>query len=131
MLCDHTLQQNHVPMFMQIGQGTYSSVYRGRDLTTDKTVAMKLVRFSSMDPDSVRFMAREICMLRRLDHVNVMKLEALVISRISGSVYLVFEYMEHDLAGLVASLEVKFTEAQVCTRNMAYISFSTFSPLIV
>ncbi|KAG6422129.1 hypothetical protein SASPL_118692 [Salvia splendens] len=95
----------------KIGQGTYSSVYRGRDLTTDKIVAMKLVRFSNMDPDSVRFMAREICMLRRLDHVNVMKLEALVISRIS--VYLVFEYMEHDLAGLVASLEVKFTEAQI------------------
>ncbi|XP_047946666.1 probable serine/threonine-protein kinase At1g09600 [Salvia hispanica] len=97
----------------RIGQGTYSTVYRGRDLTTNKIVAMKLVRFSNMDPDSVRFMAREICMLRRLDHVNVMKLEALVISRISGSVYLVFEYMEHDLAGLVASLEVKFTEAQI------------------
>ncbi|KAH6780457.1 Protein kinase superfamily protein [Perilla frutescens var. hirtella] len=97
----------------KIGQGTYSSVYRARDLTTDKIVAMKLVRFSNMDPDSVRFMAREICILRRLDHTNVIKLEALVTSRISGSLYLVFEYMEHDLAGLLASPEVKFTEAQI------------------
>lgn len=105
---------------MQIGQGTYSSVYRARDLTTHKVVAMKLVRFSNMDPDSVRFMAREICILRRLDHRNVIKLEALVTSRISGSLYLVFEYMEHDLAGLLASPEVKFTEPQVCMCTHTY-----------
>ncbi|KAL8467345.1 hypothetical protein ACS0TY_036171 [Phlomoides rotata] len=92
---------------------TYSSVYKARDLATDKIVAMKKVRFVNMDPESVRFMAREICILRRLDHPNVMKLEGLVTSRISGSLYLVFEYMVHDLAGLVASPKVKFTEPHV------------------
>ncbi|KAG8392008.1 hypothetical protein BUALT_Bualt01G0246900 [Buddleja alternifolia] len=97
----------------KIGQGTYSSVYRARDLTSEKIVAMKKVRFVNMDPESVRFMAREICILRRLDHPNVMKLEALVTSKISGSLYLVFEYMEHDLAGLLASPKVKFTESQI------------------
>lgn len=97
----------------KIGQGTYSSVYKARDLTTNKIVAMKKVRFVNMDPESVRFMAREICVLRKLDHPNVMKLEALVTSRISGSLYLVFEYMEHDLAGLAASPGVTFTEPQV------------------
>lgn len=98
---------------MQIGQGTYSSVYKARDLKTNKIVAMKKVRFVNMDPESVRFMAREISILRKLDHPNVMKLESLVTSRISGSLYLVFEYMEHDLAGLAAAPRVKFTEAQV------------------
>lgn len=98
---------------MQIGQGTYSSVYKARDLKTDKIVAMKKVRFIQMDPESVRFMAREIGILRRLDHPNVMRLEAIVISSVSGSLYLVFEYMEHDLAGLLASSKVKFTEPQV------------------
>ncbi|XP_055835899.1 probable serine/threonine-protein kinase At1g09600 [Solanum dulcamara] len=97
----------------KIGQGTYSSVYKARDLKTNKIVAMKKVRFVNMDPESVRFMAREICILRKLDHPNVMKLEALVTSRISGSLYLVFEYMEHDLAGLAAAPRVKFTEAQI------------------
>ncbi|OIT27498.1 PREDICTED: probable serine/threonine-protein kinase At1g09600 isoform X1 [Nicotiana attenuata] len=97
----------------KIGQGTYSSVYKARDLKTNKIVAMKKVRFVNMDPESVRFMAREISILRRLDHPNVMKLEALVTSRISGSLYLVFEYMEHDLAGLAAAPRVKFTEAQI------------------
>ncbi|KAK3027688.1 hypothetical protein RJ639_041398 [Escallonia herrerae] len=97
----------------KIGQGTYSSVYKARDLHTGNTVAMKKVRFVNMDPESVRFMAREICILRRLEHPNVMKLEALVTSRMSGSLYLVFEYMEHDLAGLSASPRIKFTEPQI------------------
>ncbi|KAL5704094.1 [pyruvate dehydrogenase (acetyl-transferring)] kinase [Ranunculus cassubicifolius] len=97
----------------KIGQGTYSNVYRARDLETGKIVALKKVRFVNMDPESVRFMAREIHILRRLDHPNVIKLEGLVTSRMSGSLYLVFEYMEHDLAGLAASPDIKFTEAQI------------------
>lgn len=105
---------------MQIGQGTYSSVYRARDLESNKIVALKKVRFANMDPESVRFMAREILIQRRLDHPNVMKLESLITSRSSGSLYLVFEYMEHDLAGLAARPEIKFTEAQVPTFTVLY-----------
>jgi serine/threonine protein kinase len=97
----------------QIGQGTYSSVYKARDLENGKIVALKKVRFANMDPESVRFMAREIHILRRLDHPNVIKLEGLVTSRMSSSLYLVFEYMEHDLAGLAATPGLKFTEPQV------------------
>jgi serine/threonine protein kinase len=66
-----------------------------------------------MDPESVRFMAREIHILRRLDHPNVIKLEGIVTSRMSHSLYLVFQYMEHDLAGLAAVPGIKFTESQV------------------
>ncbi|KAL1358361.1 hypothetical protein AAHE18_04G026800 [Arachis hypogaea] len=98
--------------FDKIGQGTYSSVYRARDLETNKIVALKKVRFATMDPESVRFMAREILLLRRLDHPNVMKLEGMITSRVSGSLYLIFDYMEHDLAGLAAIPGIKFSEAQ-------------------
>ncbi|XP_059649391.1 probable serine/threonine-protein kinase At1g54610 [Cornus florida] len=97
----------------KIGQGTYSNVYKARDTVTGKIVALKKVRFDNLEPESVRFMAREIIILRRLDHPNVIKLEGLVTSRMSCSLYLVFEYMEHDLAGLAASPEIKFTEPQV------------------
>uniref|UniRef100_A0A6N2NM79 Protein kinase domain-containing protein n=1 Tax=Salix viminalis TaxID=40686 RepID=A0A6N2NM79_SALVM len=97
----------------KIGQGTYSNVYRARDLDQKKIVALKKVRFDNLEPESVRFMAREIHILRRLDHPNVIKLEGLVTSRMSCSLYLVFEYMEHDLAGLAAHPGLKFTEAQV------------------
>ncbi|KAK7257205.1 hypothetical protein RIF29_31009 [Crotalaria pallida] len=97
----------------KIGQGTYSNVYRARDLEQNKVVALKKVRFDNLEPESVRFMAREIHVLRRLDHPNVIKLEGLVTSRMSCSLYLVFEYMEHDLAELASHRGPKFTEAQV------------------
>ncbi|XP_068318219.1 probable serine/threonine-protein kinase At1g54610 [Pyrus communis] len=97
----------------KIGSGTYSNVYKAKDVLTGKIVALKKVRFDNLEPESVRFMAREILILQRLDHVNVVKLEGLVTSRMSCSLYLVFEYMEHDLAGLAASPEIKFTEPQV------------------
>uniref|UniRef100_A0AA96NPG0 [RNA-polymerase]-subunit kinase n=1 Tax=Phyllostachys edulis TaxID=38705 RepID=A0AA96NPG0_PHYED len=97
----------------KIGQGTYSNVYKARDLESGKIVALKRVRFVNMDPESVRFMAREIHMLRRLDHPNVIRLEGIVTSRLSHSIYLVFEYMEHDLAGLAAIPGLRFTEPQV------------------
>lgn len=76
-------------------------------------MAVKKVRFDSFQPESVKFMAREIRILRRLDHPNVMKLEGIITSKLSSHIYLVFEYMEHDLAGLVSCPEIKFTDSQV------------------
>ncbi|KAA8542075.1 hypothetical protein F0562_023227 [Nyssa sinensis] len=97
----------------KIGQGTYSNVYKARDLITGKIVALKKVRLDNIEPENVKFMAREILVLRKLNHPNVIKLEGLVTSRMSSSLYLVFEYMEHDLAGLAAIQGAKFTEPQV------------------
>ncbi|XP_078445584.1 putative serine/threonine-protein kinase At1g54610 isoform X2 [Wolffia australiana] len=97
----------------KIGQGTYSNVYKARDTLNGKIVALKKVRFDNSERESVRFMAREILILRRLNHPNVVKLQGLVTSRMSCSLYLVFEYMEHDLAGLAATPGIKFSEPQV------------------
>ncbi|CAH8259388.1 unnamed protein product [Arabidopsis lyrata] len=97
----------------KIGSGTYSNVYKAKDLLTGNIVALKKVRCDVNERESLRFMAREILILRRLDHPNVIKLEGLVTSRMSSSLYLVFRYMHHDLAGLVASPDIKFTEQQV------------------
>ncbi|XP_019453877.1 PREDICTED: probable serine/threonine-protein kinase At1g54610 [Lupinus angustifolius] len=97
----------------KIGQGTYSTVYKAHDLTNQKIVALKRVRFDNLDPESVKFMAREIHVLRRLDHPNIIKLEGLITSSTSHSLYLVFEYMEHDLTGLASNPAIKFSEPQL------------------
>lgn len=100
-------------VILQIGQGTYSSVYKARDVVNNKFVALKKVRFDNLDLESVKFMSREILVLRRLDHPNIIKLEGLITSRTSCSLYLIFEYMEHDLTGLASCPGIKFTEPQV------------------
>ncbi|KAL9671286.1 hypothetical protein QQ045_008854 [Rhodiola kirilowii] len=49
----------------KIGQGTYSEVYKAQDASNVKIVALKRVCFDNKDPESVKFMAREIILLRR------------------------------------------------------------------
>lgn len=95
-------------------------MYKARDLITGKIVALKKVRFDNLEPESVKFMAREILVLKKLNHPNVIKLQGLVTSRMSSSLYLVFEYMDHDLSGLAAVQGTKFTEPQVT--SFSYIS---------
>ncbi|KAE9590337.1 putative protein-serine/threonine kinase CMGC-CDK-CRK7-CDK9 family [Lupinus albus] len=97
----------------KIGQGTYSSVFQAREVESGRMFALKKVRFDNLQPESIRFMAREITILRRLDHPNIMKLEGIITSRQSNSIYLVFEYMEHDLAGLVSRPDIMFTDSQI------------------
>lgn len=105
-------------------------MYKARDTLTGQIVALKKVRFDNLEPESVRFMAREILILRRLDHPNVVKLEGLVTSRMSCSLYLLFKYMEHDLAGLAASPTIKFTQAQVSFSN-CYLARACFISAMV
>lgn len=88
-------------------------MYKARDTISGRIVALKKVSFDFQEPESVKFMAREILILRRLDHPNVVKLEGLVTTRMNPSLYLIFEYMEHDLTGICSLPGVKFTEPEV------------------
>ena len=97
----------------KVGQGTYSNLYKARDRDTGKIVALKKVKFDTSEPESVKFMAREIMMLQKLDHPNVVKLEGLATSRMQYSLYLVFEFMQSDLSRIITRPEGRLTEPQV------------------
>jgi cyclin-dependent kinase 12/13 len=62
---------------------------------------------------------REIKILKELNHKNIIKLKEIVTSKGTegdpvkkGSIYLVFEFMDHDLAGLLDSPNLKAPNAQ-------------------
>ncbi|WCJ31712.1 Cyclin-dependent kinase C-2 C [Euphorbia peplus] len=97
----------------KIGQGTYSNVYKARDRDTGKIVALKKVRFDTSEPESIKFMAREILMLQKLDHPNIIKLEGLATSRMQYSLYLVFDFMLTDLTRVISRPGQRLTEPQV------------------
>ncbi|PWA49893.1 protein kinase-like domain-containing protein [Artemisia annua] len=97
----------------KIGHGTYSNVYKARDRDTGKIVALKKVRFDTSEPESVKFMAREIIILQKLDHPNIIKLEGLATSRMQYSLYLVFDYMQSDLTRIISRPEGRLSEPQV------------------
>uniref|UniRef100_A0A2K2ADS0 Protein kinase domain-containing protein n=1 Tax=Populus trichocarpa TaxID=3694 RepID=A0A2K2ADS0_POPTR len=90
-----------------------SNVYKARDRDTGKIVALKKVRFDTSEPESVKFMAREIMMLQKLDHLNVIKLEGVATSRMQYSLYLVFDFMQSNLTRIVSRPGERLTEPQV------------------
>jgi len=100
-------------LVMQIGRGTYSNVYKAREKGTGKIVALKKVRFDTSDSESIKFMAREIMMLQKLDHPNVIKLKGLATSRMQYSLYLVFDFMQSDLTRIISRPGETLTEPQV------------------
>ncbi|ESW09572.1 hypothetical protein PHAVU_009G138300 [Phaseolus vulgaris] len=97
----------------KIGRGTYSNVYKAREKGTGKIVALKKVRFDTSDSESIKFMAREIMMLQKLDHPNVMKLRGLATSRMQYSLYLVFDFMQSDLTRIISRPGETLTEPQI------------------
>ncbi|XP_026448232.1 probable serine/threonine-protein kinase At1g54610 [Papaver somniferum] len=108
----HTFEMLH-----QISRGARSTEYKAKDTLTSKMVALKKVRIDRSDSVSLRSMARQLIIMRRLDnHPNVIKLEGLVVSSKNKKYYelhLVFEHTEHDLSELAISGGTKLTETQV------------------
>ena len=81
-----------------IGQGAYGIVYKGVKQDTGETVAIKRIPFADSTPEGgvPCNVIREISLLRELDHTNVVQLLD-IIQASPGGLYLVFEYVTHDL----------------------------------
>jgi cyclin-dependent kinase 12/13 len=102
----------------QIGEGTYGQVYKALDHHRNEMVALKKVRLEHEKEGFPITAVREIKILRQLNHKNIVNLreivtdkqDALEFRKDKGSFYLVFEYMDHDLMGLLESGMVDFNE---------------------
>ncbi|XP_050432560.1 cyclin-dependent kinase 12-like [Adelges cooleyi] len=101
----------------QIGEGSYGQVYKAKEKKSDTFVALKKVRLENESEGFPITAIREIKILRELNHKNVVTLKEVVTDKEDilefkkggGSFYLVFEYMDHDLTGLIESGIVDFT----------------------
>lgn len=88
-----------------VGEGAYGRVFKAKDKETKEIFAMKKIK---MDREREGFpitALREIRLLRQMTHPNVICLKEIVTAESQdgspGHVYLLFEYMEHDLEGLL------------------------------
>ncbi|KAM9296152.1 cyclin-dependent kinase 12 [Gastrophryne carolinensis] len=104
-----------------IGEGTYGQVYKAKDKDTGELVALKKVRLDNEKEGFPITAIREIKILRQLIHRSVVnmkeivtdKQDALDFKKDRGAFYLVFEYMDHDLMGLLESGLVQFSEDHI------------------
>ncbi|QLQ78614.1 hypothetical protein HG537_0A08610 [Torulaspora globosa] len=99
----------------KLGQGTFGEVYKGTHLETQRQVAMKKI-IINVEKDLFPITAqREITILRRLNHKNVIKLIEVVYDHspsngdyseqqhtsLSKSFYMILPYMVSDLSGIL------------------------------
>ncbi|XP_077374259.1 cyclin-dependent kinase 10 isoform X2 [Festucalex cinctus] len=97
----------------RIGEGTYGIVYRARDTKYDEIVALKKVRMDK-EKDGIPISSlREITLLLRLRHPNIVELKEVVVGSHLESLFLVMSYCEQDLASLLENIHTPFSEAQV------------------
>ncbi|XP_062847259.1 cyclin-dependent kinase 13 isoform X2 [Trichomycterus rosablanca] len=103
------------------GEGTYGQVYKAKDKDTGEMVALKKVRLDNEKEGFPITAIREIKILRQLNHKSIINMKEIVTDKEDaldfkndkGAFYLVFEYMDHDLMGLLESGLVHFNESHI------------------
>ncbi|KAJ7700132.1 kinase-like domain-containing protein [Mycena rosella] len=95
----------------QVGEGTFGKVYKAQNTVTKLYVALKRIRMESEKEGFPVTAMREIKLLQSLRHENVVRLYEMMVS--NGSVYMVFEYMDHDLTGILSQTQFNFTDAHL------------------
>lgn len=93
---------------LQVGEGTYGKVYKAKHKITGEFVAMKKLRLESEKEGFPITAVREIKLLQSFDHENVVGLVEMMIE--SNQIYMVFDYLDHDLTGLLTHPELKLEE---------------------
>lgn len=89
-----------------LGQGTYGKVYKAQNLTTGKVVALKKTILTVDDEGVPPTTLREVSILRSLSNPYVVRLEEVVHTESRTGpplLYLVFEFLDHDLKQFMAS----------------------------
>lgn len=90
-----------------IAEGSYGIVYRARNKKTDEIVALKRLKFEN---DKERFpitSLREIDILFKLSHPNIVKLREVVVGSTMSRIFIVMDFVEHDLKSLMEMLKHK------------------------
>lgn len=85
----------------EIGQGGFGQVFQAFDTFTEETVAIKLLDNVRYDSTDSKRNLREIYLLRRLNHPNIIKLRDLFIVGNLAQIGVVMEYVPRDLRSFI------------------------------
>lgn len=93
----------------QVGEGTYGKVYKAKNDVTGEFVALKRLRLELEREGFPITAIREIKLLQSFDHKNIVGLLEMMVEQ--NHIFMVFDYMEHDLTGLLTHPDLKLQES--------------------
>lgn len=112
---------NQYEKIKQVGEGTFGQVYKGKCKKNGDIVALKKVRLDKEREGFPITTVREVKVLRELRHQNMIALRDIITEtskdpetgKESVAFYLIFDYMDHDLIGLLDSGMVSFGQNEI------------------
>lgn len=95
----------------KIGEGTYGVVYKAKDKQNEDVIALKKIRLEHDDEGVPSTAIREISLLKEVQHPNIVDLKQVIHE--DNKLYLVFEYLDHDLKKFLDKNGAPLTPSQV------------------
>jgi cell division cycle 2-like protein len=93
--------------FFILFSGTYGVVYRARDKKTNETVALKRLKMEREKEGFPITSLREINTLLISQHRNVVHVREIVVGSNMDKIFIVMDFVEHDMKGTFFMLEKK------------------------
>ena len=93
-----------------VGSGTFGKVFKSQNVYTKNLVALKKIRMEGERDGFPITAVREIKLLQSLKHANVVNLQEVMVEK--NDCFMVFEYLSHDLTGLLNHPTFKLDAAQ-------------------
>ncbi|KAG6398734.1 hypothetical protein SASPL_140203 [Salvia splendens] len=97
----------------KIDEGTYGVVFRARDKKTGEIVALKKVKMEKEREGFPLTSLREINILLSFDYPSIVDVKEVVVGSNLDSIFMVMEYMEHDLKALMETMKQPFSQSEV------------------
>ena len=104
----------------RVGEGTYGIVYRAneRDSPNEDIVALKRIRMQHDNEGFPISALREISLLKKLKHENIVALKEVVVADGLENIFMVMEYAEQDMAYLMDNVMSKNKAHQYSTSHV-------------
>lgn len=106
----------------RIEEGSYGIVYRARDRKTGQIVALKKLKLENEKDGFPITALREIHTLKLAVHPNIVNVLEIAVTPSLHHVFIVMEYLDHDLKSLMESMNTTFTLSETKTLLLQLLS---------